>query len=314
MKPRHPQDQFGPHGADVGEVWKTWWIDDIGRWQEDAAAPVIPSFTSPHVTNQGYNSTQFQWAGLIKVMESPMDLLIYWDVQCVKERAIDSLLDDLSVRKNVLRIGLVFFYGGWSCERYNHPSAAIKRIGQIQTYRLVEPMSAVVVRRQPLSDLRQSTAFIQKNFRAWDRSRGDLQRLSPGDLHALTTNSVFHQADARDQTLIFSHIGEKSLSGLVFGENWIREAIGAPYRKDPAHMGYSDRVCQDYLDVIDTGEPNLTHIRALIDLPDQDPIWVSYHRLLLRSYLPNGTPVLICLSERSQNLEVPFMGSTAGGA
>jgi hypothetical protein len=91
----------------------------------------------------------------------------------------------------------------------------------------------------------------------------------------------------------------------------VREARGRPFQIEEPGRRYSFSIMQAYAGVLDTGEPRLDHIRAIVRRPSKDPLWVPYERLLFRAATEDGEPVLCCLSTITQDIAIPFMRASA---
>ena len=116
----------------------------------------------------------------------------------------------------------------------------------------------------------------------------------------------------RDDRLGLGHwvslyAGGQSGGAWVYGQDWVREAPGRPFQIDGPGLRYSLNIMKAYAGVLDTGEPRLDHIRAVMRRPGKDSLWAPYERLLFRAATDDGEPVLCRLSTVTQDIAIPFM-------
>ncbi len=107
------------------------------------------------------------------------------------------------------------------------------------------------------------------------------------------------------------YAGGQCGAAWVFGQDWARKASGRPFQIEEPGRRYSFSIMQAYAGVLDTGEPRLDNIRAIVRRPGKDPLWAPYERLLFRAATEDGEPVLCGLSASTQYNAIPFMRASA---
>ena len=106
---------------------------------------------------------------------------------------------------------------------------------------------------------------------------------------------------------VIAEIGAKSPTARVFGDDWATRAVG---KKNVPDAQYDHRVSSVYAPVLDEGRPRVDHVRALIRRDGRDPVWAPYRRLLMPGSTDKGVAVVICLSELTQEVDIPFLAVT----
>ena len=114
---------------------------------------------------------------------------------------------------------------------------------------------------------------------------------------------------AEDGQLTFVYVGKESPAARVYGSEWAAASEGHEHDGHSPDRDYSSRVCRPYTAVLESGEPRLDHIRALIHRHVGEPLWAPYQRLLAPCKLRDGSPVLVCLSDLTQQIAIPFMNA-----
>ncbi|MDA7429572.1 LysR family transcriptional regulator [Primorskyibacter aestuariivivens] len=91
-------------------------------------------------------------------------------------------------------------------------------------------------------------------------------------------------------------IGEKSAYARWFGWTWSKSAIGRLSHDDNAGDDFNDFIAGAYAGIYQKGGVRLDHLFAYLPSGTSDqPIPVSFQRLLLGCVLPDGTPALAVL-------------------
>ncbi len=115
--------------------------------------------------------------------------------------------------------------------------------------------------------------------------------------------------DRATHQLVFDHIGNKSGSVHVFGEEWAARALKQRCTRTQPDYEFDDRVCDAYQMVMESGEPLVDHIRAIIRRDGDDPVWVPYRRIVLPTRDRFGTPIVVSICDIRQDLAIPFMAA-----
>lgn len=107
--------------------------------------------------------------------------------------------------------------------------------------------------------------------------------------------------------MIIENAGYRSANAKVYGTSWAKKANGSKYDRETPGTYYSYRASAAYMDVMDRDEPRLDQIRAVMERPNNEPVWSCYQRLLFRGSLQDGTPVLACMSDLNEGMVIPFL-------
>jgi hypothetical protein len=138
-------------------------------------------------------------------------------------------------------------------------------------------------------------------------------KLALRDCAELVPRLIIYRRDDRPGSApwVSLHAGRQCGAAWVFGQDWARKARGRPFQIEEPGRRYSFSIMQAYAGVIDTGEPRLDHIRAIVRRPGKDPIWTPYERLLFRAATEHGGPLLCCLSAITQDIAIRFIRASA---
>jgi len=147
------------------------------------------------------------------------------------------------------------------------------------------------------------TSLIHSGVRALEKSDG---HLSHGDIQAQLPKLIVYKPDDNFDKMTIVNAGFNSAYASIYGNSWANKAVGTTYDSETPGKYFSDRVSQAYADVFRTGEPRLDHIRGIVNRPNEESLWSSYQRFLFRGVWYDGSPVLMCLSDLTQNLDIPF--------
>lgn len=274
------------------------WIDDSGR-------EIPHNFIA--VTIDARRSA-FKYMKMVEVLKNGSQLLLRWNVEHVSPQAISTAAVILAESAPNTIVTLEFFWGAWARESGFRPANALRRMIDIAPYAHVSPFLGTKMLPRNPCDVREEGQLIRDTFEYWDtKSTSAEHRTGPDGLGQYSDYSLALNYDRTDSTLIVRHIGASSTAASVFGSNWAVEALGRAYLRSQPDYEYEERVCGDYIGVMETGEMRVDHVRAYIRRPNNDPIWVTYKRLLMRSRNAMGVPTLVAISEASDDIAIPLM-------
>ncbi len=286
-----------------------WWVDDEGAWNFwGIERPIDPE--GRERAEQAFRRIALHRLGMIQVTLRPGTALVEFDLHRVDDTALDSAADFLASAAYPGPVELRFFHRAWNMERYPEGTVAARRIQEVRGFRSVVFANTVTSLNQSLSAESAVTSPLRSALRLVEDRTSKLTLHDCADL--VPHLNIFRpdtQLGSAKWVSLFA--GNRSGSAWVFGQNWAQEARGRPYRIDEPGRQYSFSVMKAYARVLDTGEPQLDHIRAIIRRPGKDPLWVPYERLLFRAAIEDGEPVLCCLSAITQDIAIPFMRLSA---
>lgn len=264
-----------------------------------------------HQQSENQRSLLYDSLGMVRVCSYPRILDIHWDVQNVSRGALNAVLDHLismeSPGNNHVMVALRFFFGAWNSELFNSPGSAVERILEISEYAGVEPSEAITIAGVNIGAINSSHLLVQSCFERWHQMDGILGTGPTLGLGELSDRTIIMGPDALEERLVYKQVGTNSVACFVLGQDWRHTALELPADGCNSDNDYELEVVSDYPEVMSSGNPRLDHIRAFFQLEGEDPIWLSYERLLLPWKTRHGDPLIMCFSQWSQNLSVPFL-------
>ena len=290
----------GPQGRGV------YWVDDACQWNEfDPAQPNGPR-------NQNFDgSIRYRRIayGIMRMVRVEFHsetnhVDIRWNVRTVSPDALDAVSDYLYDVCRQFSVHLHFFIDGWCGERYEDARPAIERIQHLLKFYAIPLVDSFFMKSMDVDRGANMTRLIQQGLDIFRKTKGVL---STSDFEALMPYLLVYKPDAADGHLMIENAGHKSANAKVYGVSWAEQANGTLYDRETPGAYYSQRTSEAYSGVMESDEPRFDHIRAVIDRPDDEAMWASYQRLLFRGYLKNGAPVLVCLCDLTQDIDIPFL-------
>lgn len=288
-----------PSVTDPGVGVRRWWVDNDGRF---LPASIIAN-------DRPSRRRAFRHLGMVEVVQGPKSIILRWDVKNVIPAGIMTAAYFLARQPKENQISLEFFWGAWSSEPQVNAAAALARIIEIESYRNAEPFSGVRLAERPLDDVRAEGELITKAFESWDRGGSYFLPNTNDSLGTLGQYALSFKRDRSDDHLVFDYIGRASGAVRVFGGAWAETALGRPCHRSQPDYEFDDRVCAVYQRVLDTGEPVVDHVRAIIRQDGGDPAWVPYRRLVVPSRDRMGVPVVLSICDVRHDLVIPFMSA-----
>jgi len=290
-----------------------WWIDDDCKWR--------PVYNDPH-----YETTSFiglslidqdialRYLNMARIKITSRTVHIRWDVKTVDLRTISDVLNFLEGTKTKTII-LNFFFGGWITEKYINSQQAVYRILSLQNLKYTFPLETVFISTHDSEDNNRKTKLLRRGSDFLRTIKNGFDSVSDKQLADFLPHNLVFGKKNPDAPLTFSYIGSKSTSARVYGPNWSINSIDAISDKtlSERNQEYDRRVSAAYEDVLETGEPRLDHIRALMHFDQDEPVWVSYQRLLGKVTAPNGNESVFCLCDRTQYISTEHLPMPKSG-
>ncbi len=286
-----------------------WWVDDEGAWNFwGLDRPNDPE--DRERAERDFRRFALHRLGMVQVTLRPGKASVEFDLHRADDTALDATVDFFAAAAYPGGAELRFFHQAWNIERHPSAAALARRINEVRVFRDVVIANTVTTLRRPLSTRVMVSSLPRNALRLAETRASKLTLLDCAELipHLI----IYH----RDDPLGLGHwvslyAGNQSGGAWVYGQDWVREARGRPYQIDEPGRRFSFNVMKAYAGVLDTGEPRLDHIRAIVRRPGKDPLWVPYERLLFRAVTEDGEPALCCLSAITQDIAIPFMRACA---
>ena len=292
----------GPQGRGV------YWVDDASHWNE--FDPNQPN----SIHNQNFDGSirnrriAYGIMGMVRVEFFPKKnhVDIRWNVRSVSPDALDAVSDYLYDVCRAFSVSLRFFIDGWCREDFEHARPAIRRIENSLKFYAVPLIDSFFMKSVGVDKGAQMTGLIEYGLHIYEKTQG---MLSMPEFEALMPYLLVYKPDVAEEQLVIENAGYQSANAKVYGVSWAEQAKGTLYDSETPGAYYSQRTSQAYAGVMQSDEPRFDHIRAVIDRPDDESMWASYQRLLFRGHLDDGAPVLVCLSDLTQDIDIPFLGA-----
>ena len=282
-----------------------WWVDDEGAWNFwGLDRPNDPE--DRERAEQSFRRFALHRLGMVQVTLRPGKAAVEFDLHRADDTALDATVDFFAATACPGGAELRFFHQAWNIERHRSAAALARRIDEVRSFRDVVLANTVTTLKRPLSAPAMVSPRVRDALRLTEARASKLTLL---DCAGLIPHLIIYRRDDRfgSGDWVSLYAGAQCGVAWVYGQDWVREARGRPYQFDEPGRRYSFNVMQAYAGVLDTGEPRLDHIRAIMRRPGKDPLWAPYERLLFRAATEDGEPVLCCLSTVTQDIAIPFM-------
>ena len=133
--------------------------------------------------------------------------------------------------------------------------------------------------------------LLQRAFANWASAK---MQLESDEMTSIRPYLVVYRRDQQGWRCV--EIGDKSAYTRWFGWTWSKSAVGKLSFQDRAGLEFDRAVSEIYLEVYSHSAARLDHLYAHLPREEeQEPIPVTFQRLLLTCKLPDGTPVLAVL-------------------
>jgi hypothetical protein len=297
------------NSEEVSSKFGHWWVDDDGAWNFwGLNRPRDP--VTAEKAERTFRRVALHRLGMVRVARQSSRTVIEFDLQRVDDTALDATVEFVASAGHPGPVELRFLHRAWNIEGHFDAPVAARRIQEVRSFRDVVLANTVTTLKRPLSARAMISPRLCDALRLVE-ARG--AKLTVLDCAELMPHLIIYRRDDRlgSGHWVSLYAGGHSGGAWVFGQDWVREAPGRPFQIDEPGRQYSFNVMQAYAGVLDTGEPRLDHIRAIIRRPGKDPLWAPYERLLFRAVTEDGEPVLCCLSAITQDIAIPFMRASA---
>jgi hypothetical protein len=284
-----------------------WWIDDMGKWRTAELSGTGSDSSFPIGAALSEQQTAYRQLGMVKASITSTTITFRWDVWYAAPEAIESMIEFLEIDKLSRQIDLDFFYGGWNTETFHASSDAIDRIRQAALYRSVELIDTIFIREQSMDAIDSSSDLIKRGFEYMTNSRCFFDTEGGQVFSSLFLKSLVYTASDIADVFLRLHVGRDSAYAQASNARQINKMFFNSRVTGRPSDRYGKTVSAAYTGVLDKGEPRLHHVRALFGREGGEPIWAPYQRLLFPSTLSDGTPVVVCLSDITQDVSIPFL-------
>jgi len=236
--------------------------------------------------------------GMVYIHADNQRAVVTWDLQRCHYQALEQArewLEDNHAGQVILR----FRYAGLRIEKHNSMAVAVERMGKLNWYRDIPNGERIVIAGN--AENFSNTTAIKRGLEIADSAK------NINEMSALLPYLLIWTQCEKTGNLIREHVGKKSGATLFWGDDWQRAAVGREYEWSDPGEHYPERVAENYLRVLDTGDPTIDHIYALAFNDIEGGVWLPYQRLLFRTQLLDGRPALACLSDLTSDLEFPIL-------
>ena len=291
-----------------------WWIDDLGKWRAAELPATEAESAVPIGSDLHEQQTAYRQLGLIKASLTPTTITFRWDVWYAAPEAIESMIEFLEVDKQPRRIDLDFFYGGWNTETYHVADEAVARVKEAALYRSVELIDTIFIKEQSMDSIGRSSALIKRGYDYLTKSKCFFESKDETTFSSLYRKSLVYTASDIEDVFLRLHVGRDSAYARASNARQVDNVLFQSRVAGRPSDRYGKTVSAAYTGVLHKGEPRLHHVRALFRRDGNEPIWAPYQRLLFPSTLSDGTPVVVCLSDITQDVSIPFLRPNSGAA
>lgn len=157
------------------------------------------------------------------------------------------------------------------------------------------------LQQHPISRIwTQGSELMQKTVRAWAESGGEVETEKFEEIrrHAL----MFRKHDA---DWLCTEVGKDSAYSEWFGWSWARSSVGRPIGNFPGGSSFASLLSQPFHEVHATHGLRYDHVFTQIVRGDERELTaLSYERLIVGGRYPDGSPVLVSVVNRTDNVEI----------
>ncbi len=297
------------NSKEVSSKFGHWWVDDDGAWNFwGLDRPRDPD--TAETADLTFRRIALHRLGMVRVARHSSRTVVEFDLQRVDDTALDATVEFVASAGHPGPVELRFFHRAWNIESHFDAPVAVRRIQEVRRFRDVVLANTVTTLRRPLS----APAMISPRLRDGLRlAEARDSKLTLAECAELFPHLIIYRRDDRlgSEYWVSLYAGGQCGAAWAFGQDWARKARGRPFQIEEPGRRYSFSIMQAYAGVLDTGEPRLDNIRAIVRRPGKDPLWAPYERLLFRAATEDGEPLLCCLSAITQDIASPFMRASA---
>ncbi len=262
---------------------RSWWIDESG-----IIAPTCEA-------GPEFDPFAFQNYGMIKLLLGRNGFEVRWNVHDVDENAQNRVLDWISSAQDRIPLKLTYYYFGWYTELADKENAA-QKILATRAFRNVELNRSVTMTRHDVSKSAEKLDLIGTSLREWCNTNRFIESSTMANLK---NKFVISKPDETTGVFNYRYVGQNAPVTKIMGRKWVKAVIAAQGQPQATTEAYRAITNRPYHAVLSDGEPRYDRILASMQAPDQDPIWVSYHRLLMPTLDQRGAPIMVCASQFS---------------
>lgn len=215
--------------------------------------------------------------GFVGVSESNGSVRLRLRPAVVSQAALGALLYWLHDRR-IDRMLLSFLDGEWTHEMVRTSEEAVRRVLAHARFKPVDRDGDFLHQQRALQELPNASP-LRALLDVWSDHSGrfDGDRIYPLLDKALNGRFVLFQANANSPTLYVKDVG----SGLgQSGGYWLTRTKGLRVEDQPDYA-YGKWVAEAYRDVLETREPLLDDVDAVITWPQQPRVSYRYRRLIV---------------------------------
>ncbi|MDJ0638755.1 MAG: LysR family transcriptional regulator [Paracoccaceae bacterium] len=158
-----------------------------------------------------------------------------------------------------------------------------------------------ISQQQPVSSVaRTGTPVVQRTLAAWAAA---LTRIEAPEMAEVRPYLVLYRRSAGGWVCV--EVGEQSTYAKWFGWTWSKSAVGRLSEDDHAGDDFNRFIAEAYERIHGEGGVRLDHLFAHLprEVSDQ-PVPVTFQRLLMGCVFPDGTPALALLGAISRNVVI----------
>lgn len=161
--------------------------------------------------------------------------------------------------------------------------------------------------QHPLTSIsHKACTLLQRAFASWANAK---VKLESDEMKSIRPYLVVYRRDQKGWRCV--EIGEKSAYTRWFGWTWSKSAVGKLSFEDHAGREFDRVVSEIYLEVYTHSVARLDHLYAHLPRENEDePVPVTFQRLLLTCKLPDETPVLAVLVAITNDVDIAALAKT----
>jgi hypothetical protein len=257
-------------------MMRTILFDDSGEmW--DAKSPNLARSLQASLSGDELAKYVVRNLGFIAVTESAGSLRLRLRPAVVSQTALSALLYWLHDQPTIDRLLISFLDGDWTHELVRSCGQAVRTLLARVKFHAADREGDFLKKPRPLHHLPR-TSPLRPILEAWADSEGryDRERLHPIIQRAVNGRFVLVESSPASPTLRIKDVG-----GMGNVANyWLSRSIGLRVEDQPDYA-YGKWVATPYRQVLNTGEPSLDDVDAVITWPQQPRIGYRYRRLVL---------------------------------
>ncbi len=157
------------------------------------------------------------------------------------------------------------------------------------------------LQQHPLGMMWESTSpLLAFGLQCWAGARG---RIEADEFQAIRPYLMIFRRLADDWVCV--EVGDKSSFASWYGWEKVRSSVGYGIANLPGGGGFANLLSQPFQETRVTESVRLDHIHTRIKGPDSDELVpISYERLLMACYFPDGSRAIAALINRTHNITI----------